>query len=109
MSFTAAIAYAEDLGLKPADKDWVLTQYILEADDEAIELLDLTFGKDGQPFYVSGPYDKPMDVITKLEKSVGSGNFHYVAYIGGTDPSGYSALDDEEPDDGEWIDAKVVE
>lgn len=108
------IAYAEDLGLKPADKDWVLTQYILEPDEEAVELLDLEFGKEGQPFFVCGPYDKPMEVISKLEKSVGKGNFQYVPYVREDDPLSHLALDfddaDSELEDGEeWDEAEVVE
>ncbi len=109
------IAYAEDLGLKPVDKNWALTQYILEADEEAIELLDLEFGKGGQPFFVCGPYDKPMEVISKLERSVGRGNFHYVPYDREEDPLGHLPLNfddyeaDSEPDDGEWDKAEVVE
>jgi hypothetical protein len=41
----------------------------------------ITFGKDGMPFYISGPYDNPEPVIRKLERSVGAGNFHIL--VGG--------------------------
>lgn len=110
------IAYAEDLGLKPADNDWALSQYILDVDDDAVELLDLTFGKDGQPFYVAGPYDKPVNVIAKLEKAVGAGSFYYIAYDREQDPLSYLDLDDDDdepddddkPDDEEWTDAEVI-
>ena len=71
------IAYANELGFKP-DKDWALSQYVLQPDDEETDLLELEFGKDGKPFYISGPHDKPMEIIAKLEKTIGTGNFHYI-------------------------------
>jgi hypothetical protein len=39
----------------------------------------ITFGKDGKPFYISGPHDDPAPVIHTLENSVGEGNYDYVA------------------------------
>ncbi|WP_237720512.1 hypothetical protein [Rhodococcus opacus] len=36
----------------------------------------IEFGKDGQPFYLNGPYDNSAAVIRTLERSVGAGNFH---------------------------------
>lgn len=41
-------------------------------------LLDLEFGKDGQPFYISGPYENPDKILKTLRENVGEGNFHYV-------------------------------
>jgi hypothetical protein len=42
----------------------------------------ITFGKDGKPFYISGPYDNPAPIIRKLENSVGEGNYDYIAIPG---------------------------
>jgi hypothetical protein len=78
-----AIAYAEDLGIKPADKDWAITQYILEDDTDDVPLLDLEFGKEGKPFYITGPYDKPMEIMAKLDKAVGQGNYGFMFGGGG--------------------------
>ena len=39
----------------------------------------ITFGKDGKPFYVSGPYDNPGSVIRTLERTAGAGNYDYIA------------------------------
>lgn len=36
----------------------------------------ITFGKDGKPFYISGPHDNPEPIVRKLENSVGAGNFN---------------------------------
>ena len=42
----------------------------------------ITFGKDGKPFYVSGPNDRPHSIIRTLRDSVGDGNFDYVLVAG---------------------------
>ncbi|MCY7358827.1 MAG: hypothetical protein LH609_15490 [Rudanella sp.] len=94
------IAYADELGFKP-EKDWVLTQYLLEADDDAVDLIDIEFGHNGRPFYMAGPYDKPAEVLAKLEKAVGSGNFDYIAYIRENDPLAYLNEEEEDDDDKE--------
>lgn len=91
-----AIAYAEELGFKP-HKDWALTQYLLEPDDDAIDLIELEFGKNGRPFYIGGPYDKPQEVLQKLKKAVGPNGFDYLAYIRENDPLSY--LNEEWDDD----------
>ncbi len=69
-----AIAYAEDLGFRP-HKDFGVSQYVLEADDESVELLELEFGRDGQPCYIVGPYDNVSLIVGKLRAAVGEGNF----------------------------------
>lgn len=48
----------------------------------------ITFGKDGAPFYVAGPYDHAGAVIATLTETVGEGNFTFVAPV---DPAGPSA------------------
>ena len=69
-----AIAYAEDLGFKP-QKDFAVTQYLLAEDDESVELIELEFGRDGQPCYIVGPYDNTSLIVGKLKAAVGEGNF----------------------------------
>ena len=39
----------------------------------------ITFGKDGKPLYISGPYDDPRPIIRTLEHAVGQGNFDFLA------------------------------
>lgn len=41
----------------------------------------LEFGKDGQPLYLSGPYDNAAAILQKLNRNPGPGNYHYVAAI----------------------------
>lgn len=46
-----AIAFAEEYGYKP-HKDFSITKYILEEDDDKTELIEFEFGKDGRPFLI---------------------------------------------------------
>jgi hypothetical protein len=39
----------------------------------------ITFGMDGEPHYVNGPYEDPQRVLATLERSVGRGGFHYTS------------------------------
>jgi hypothetical protein len=42
----------------------------------------ITFGKNGKPLYVSGPYDNPRPIIRTLERTIGTGNFDFLAVAG---------------------------
>ena len=41
----------------------------------------ITFGRDGKPYYVNGPYDDPERVLATLERSVGLDGFHYTVSL----------------------------
>jgi len=41
---------------------------------EWTETSRITFGRDGVPFYVSGPYDNPRSVVRTLDRTCGEGN-----------------------------------
>ncbi len=73
-----AIDYAAKFGFEP-EKDWALTQYLLEPRGEFEEPYDLTFGKDGKPLFIAGPYDNVQRIIRQLEKTAGPGNYHFMA------------------------------
>ncbi len=74
-----AIEYAEDLGFAPP-QDFAITEYILDDIDE-IEYMDIEFGKDGKPFYSSGPNDNVGRVLKTLNDKVGEGNYDFMAHI----------------------------
>jgi hypothetical protein len=38
---------------------------------------DITFGRDGKPFYLQGPYDDPRAVLRTLNRGVGRDNYRY--------------------------------
>lgn len=44
--------FAEEHGFKIHKDFKITTQYILEADDEKIPLIDIEFGRDGEPFLI---------------------------------------------------------
>ena len=76
-----AVEYARNLGFEPGSDFNTKAQAHLGLQPETP--IPIEFGRDGQPYYVSGPYDNPEKIIKTLEASVGEGNFHYVAGIGG--------------------------
>jgi hypothetical protein len=45
---------------------------------ELEEPYQLTFGKDGKPFFISGPYDNVERIIKQLDKTAGPGNYDVV-------------------------------
>ena len=73
----ASIDYAAQFGFKP-EKDFELTQYMLAPRGELEEPYDLTFGKNGKPFFVAGPYDNAERILKQLEKTAGPGNYDYL-------------------------------
>lgn len=76
-----SIDFAERFGFKP-QKDFALSQYILTPRGELDEPYQLTFGRNGKPFFVSGPYDNTERILRQLEKTAGPGNFDYMMMIG---------------------------
>ncbi len=72
-----AVAYARTLGFEPhPDFDATVPYLATLAGPSPIR-----FGRDGKPFYVSGPYDTPRAVVQTLEATVGAGNYHYMVHV----------------------------
>ena len=71
------IDYAKQLGFKP-NKDFKMSQYVLEdrGDIESCKVIE--FGKEGKPFYISGPDDNADQILMQLEARVGRGNFEFI-------------------------------
>lgn len=72
-----AIEYAAQFGFRP-HSDFRVGQTILDPPD-AHPRSGIEFGKDGKPFYVSGPYDNAAAIIRQLEKKCGAGNYNFLA------------------------------
>lgn len=71
-----AIEYAEQFGFWP-NKDFKLSRFVLES-SQNIELRDeVEFGKDGKPFYISGPDDNARNIIRQLDGAVGRENYDF--------------------------------
>jgi hypothetical protein len=75
-----SIEYAEQFGFEP-EKDFALSQYLLAPRGELEEPYQLTFGKDGKPFFIAGPNDNVTRVLRQLEKTAGPGNYDYLVPI----------------------------
>ena len=73
-----SIDYAAQFGFQP-EKDFAYTQYLLAPRGELEEPYQLTFGKDGKPFFIAGPHDNAARILRQLEKTAGQGNYHYLA------------------------------
>lgn len=79
------IAFAKNIGFDP-HPDYKLAQYIFGD----IEINNCTevyeFGKEGKPYYISGPHDsdqKIRRIMKTLEQNCGEGNFDYLVGIPG--------------------------
>ena len=72
-----AIDYAQELGFTP-NKDFKITEYLLDSDliDDGID--ELVFGMNGKPTFIAGPYDNAKMIVSTLEKNVGTGNYEYI-------------------------------
>ena len=75
-----AVEFANEYGFRP-HKSYELAKYILEEDDESVQLIDVEFGFKGKPLYISSP-GKPAEknrVLAQLDKTLGRDNFYFIA------------------------------
>ena len=87
------IDYAARFGFQP-QRDFKWSQYILAPRGELPEPYTLTFGKDGKPLFIAGPYDNAKAIVAKLERNPGPGNYDYVVMVDDFD---------EEDDEPLWL------
>ncbi len=83
-----AVQYARDLGFAP-HSDYARAAQLFGDIDAAACSVRYTYGKDGQPFYISGPHETPAQsrkIIDTLARRLGPDGFHYM-----------TALDEREP------------
>ena len=74
-----AVDYAASLGLKP-HKDFEKAKPLLGG--RPSNPIEIEFGRDGKPYYFSGPYDNADKIVATLRETVGEGNFHYMVAMG---------------------------
>ncbi len=80
-----AIAYAKEIGFTP-HADYPPAGALFGDIDAGACPTEYEFGKDGKPFYVSGPNDTPAKirkVIGTLTAKVGEGNFEFIVEASG--------------------------
>lgn len=87
-----SIEYAKQFGFRP-HRDFAQSQSILDPPDAHPRTGQVEFGKDGKPFFISGPHDNVEAIMRQLERTAGVGNYDFLAQIGGPSP-------DEWEDDG---------
>ncbi len=104
----AGIEYADELGFKPPKEFTSVTQYILEEDNDDIELIEIECGHDGEPFYIKSENTSIAQfhsILNTLNKSVGEGN--YKIFINDSMDDLFD--DDDEYDDDEQDDVLMNE
>ncbi len=77
------VEYANDLGFKP-HKDYKLSKQIFGDTDVSVCNKEYEFGKDGKPFYCSGPKEteaRSKQIINTLMKKCGEENFDYIVNV----------------------------
>lgn len=74
------VEYSDKLGFKP-HKDYKISRQLLMDLDPNVCPNQYTFGKDGKPFYISGPNEnqnQSKKIVEKLLRHCGEGNFDYI-------------------------------
>jgi hypothetical protein len=77
----ASIDYAARFGFEP-QSDWAQSQYMLEPRGQLKERYKLTFGKNGKPLFIPGPYDDTKKILKQLDQTVGPGKYDYILMLG---------------------------
>lgn len=75
-----AEAYARSLGFEP-HPDYDAARLMLEGIDPSECETKFEFGRDGKPFFVSGPFDSPercRHIMETLRRTQGQGNYHFL-------------------------------
>ncbi|MEX2186069.1 MAG: hypothetical protein WD875_04710 [Pirellulales bacterium] len=75
-----AVAYAADLGLTP-HRDYAKARLLFGNIDAAASPDTFTYGREGKPFFITGPYDSQercRRIVESLTARCGKGNFDYL-------------------------------
>jgi hypothetical protein len=77
-----SIEYAAQFGFRP-HRDFRRSQLVLDLPDLHPRTGTVEFGRDGQPFFIAGPYDNVQAILRQLDRTAGEGNYHYVMQVSG--------------------------
>ena len=72
-----AVAYARSLGFQPEEGFAATAGHLGSLDGPSA----ITFGKEGKPYYIEGPYDNSVRNMRTLERSVGKDNFTFMVSL----------------------------
>lgn len=81
------IEFAGNLGFRP-QADYKISRQLLSDFDPSVCPNTYTFGKDGKPFYISGPNEtahQARKIVDRLLHKCGEGNFDYIVNVGDFD------------------------
>ncbi|WP_269859383.1 hypothetical protein [Streptomyces sp. RPT161] len=73
-----AVAYARAVGFGPAPG---FDEAATHLGTPPPGLPAISYGREGTPFYIAGPYDDAPAIVRKLEETCGPGQYHYYAQI----------------------------
>ena len=94
-----AIAWAEDAGIHP-HKDFNIAKYILEEDDDNVELIEYDFGLDGEHVLEAKSQQDANKYLPALRHTLGEGNFRVmISPLLDDDFDDYDDYDDYDEDD----------
>lgn len=98
-----AVLYAHKLGFAPHPEYFVAAKLFGDI-DASVCTRQYTYGKDGKPYYISGPnetFAQSRKIMETLSRTQGTDNFRYLSAIGDT-------IDDDYDDDDDMITYKVT-
>ena len=98
----AAIEFADEAGIKP-ERDWHLTQYILENDDENVPLIAFEMGRDGEHFLCVNDKYELSKYLSIAQKTLGK-NVEYTIADGSFNDDFDENIYDTNFDDLGWFD-----
>jgi len=93
--------FAMDFHIEP-HKGFAVTKYILEEDNDNVPLIEIETGdKDGRPHLMVNSSDSYGDVLAKLKKYAGEGNYTFTI---ASEPTDWENEENEEDDDDDYVD-----
>lgn len=96
-----AADWATNAGIEPC-KDFALTQYILQPDDDEVELIEYDFGLDGEYVLEAKDQQEANKYIPALKRTLGEGNFKVIISPLYGEP--FENYDDEDEEDDLTVD-----
>jgi len=75
-----AVAYAHALGIAP-HKDYKKAARVFGGVDPKTSNASFTYGKDGKPLYIAGPYDNAERILAILRKKLDPDGFHFIQEV----------------------------
>lgn len=80
-----ALEFAEHYGFKPhPDFQAQMADLMLDAPEAHPRVDHVAFGRDGKPYYISGPYDderRSKFILDTLNRTAGQGNFNFLVNL----------------------------